>query len=412
MNKVVFDAERRVSACYASSYIVVIACLGLAIVSLAVCEGQESDGEEASQNLTSGGVPSPSFRSSSELLLSKVDDIVVDSRGEVYVYDRDAGLLLLSSSGELVRQVGAEGRGPGEYVGISNLQLLPGDSLLVFDWDLNRVTVFPPGSEEAAYSISVRSGSNGMPIWVTRVPAKSSYLAAYREPFMASDPSSDLEPKPIIISSLGQDGSVEKDSVLVFPTSRPLLLRQGGSITIRGNPFARESVYRMGSDGRLFYGWSDTLGIAIYSAAGERVGGFSASLKPAEVTQQDMDMILAAVEEGPPGAPWPAEMNRAFAEALREAVPETWPVFETFLVDEQGLVWVDTTVRSEADEQWRVFADTGRPIGSATLPQGFEGMVVRNGTIYGVMKDDLDVPSVLGFKVELSPHDTADADKM
>lgn len=95
--------------------------------------------------------------------------------------------------------------------------------LLIFDWDLNRITVFPPGGEEAAYSVSVRSGSSGMPVWISRVPGQTLYLAAYRQPFMASDPSSDLEPKPIIIRSLGQDGTMEQDSVLVFPSSPPLL---------------------------------------------------------------------------------------------------------------------------------------------------------------------------------------------
>ncbi|MGH7557552.1 MAG: hypothetical protein ACREMD_07205, partial [Gemmatimonadota bacterium] len=82
------------------------------------------------------GVPSLSvreaWRSSPDLLLSRVIDLAVDSQGRVYLSDENAGILLLDSQGRLLRNVGRKGEGPGEYRSPSSLRTSPGDSLLLY----------------------------------------------------------------------------------------------------------------------------------------------------------------------------------------------------------------------------------------------------------------------------------------
>lgn len=51
-------------------------------------------------------------------------------------------LLIYDSVGDLLSTLGREGDGPGEFRGIWRLKRLPGDSILVIDWETRRLTVF------------------------------------------------------------------------------------------------------------------------------------------------------------------------------------------------------------------------------------------------------------------------------
>ncbi|MBX3131980.1 MAG: hypothetical protein KF689_01165 [Gemmatimonadaceae bacterium] len=52
---------------------------------------------------------------------------------------------VFAPDGRFLRSLGRAGGGPGEFRGIGSLSVLPGDSLVVFDWGSSRYSIFSPG---------------------------------------------------------------------------------------------------------------------------------------------------------------------------------------------------------------------------------------------------------------------------
>jgi hypothetical protein len=76
----------------------------------------------------------------------QVGAVAVDSRGEIYVSDRQAQeVRVFSATGSFLRTVGTPGSGPGELgLGASELLISPGDTLLVPDPRNRRINRYAP----------------------------------------------------------------------------------------------------------------------------------------------------------------------------------------------------------------------------------------------------------------------------
>jgi hypothetical protein len=87
--------------------------------------------------------------------------MAVDSRENYYVAHGDGGfaatqIWVFDRDGAFTRTIGRDGEGPGEYRLISRIDVLPGDTLLVFDARLRRrTTLAPEGSVVATQSFQV-----------------------------------------------------------------------------------------------------------------------------------------------------------------------------------------------------------------------------------------------------------------
>lgn len=84
-----------------------------------------------------------------EGFVGDVSAIERDSRGRYLVYHRHSrgSLFVFDSAGTFLRTVGGMGEGPGEFRAVSLIQASPGDTLLVFDPRLRRLTILSPTFE-------------------------------------------------------------------------------------------------------------------------------------------------------------------------------------------------------------------------------------------------------------------------
>lgn len=382
----------------------VLSTLGLFSLVLAGCQdaGGEGRGAEA---LASGEKTSVSrpvqeeiacdltemARSAPEANLSIFKALDVDSKGQIYVADWPSKYVrVLSPNGDLLRTIGRSGKGPGEFAYVSNVQILPGDSLLVYDQNLGRITVFTPHSEEVAYTTNLVTADLPPPDFAEKT-SQGSIVAWYVRGFsLRDDPAMDNQRK-VVVRLLGTDGSVLRDSVLVVPSSEALVARSNGGFTLDGSPpFGRDFVIDLGPENRIYYGSTDSLKIGIFTLQGQRVGGFSTPYEPPPVTDQDVEDAFAAKSES-----WREEFRRVF----EESVPETWPAFENFVVDDQGRLWIGLLTPTGEPTQWVAFNESGTRICSATLPENVELKLIRAGKAYGVATDELDVPRVVVYEI-------------
>ena len=321
---------------------------------------------------------------------TEITSLAVDSRGRIYVDDFGSGrVTVLSPEAVPLRTIGRKGSGPGEFQSIRGVQILPGDSLLVYDPSLGRVTVFPPDSGRAAYVVNLLRG--GPPFQVQRTRANDAFLAMYREPFRTTDRPSDHRERRDVLRVLSLDGAVRNDALLAFPSRAFLTVRHEGALHVTPHPFGREGIYRLGPDDRVHYAWTDTLGVETHRLDGGRAGGFSAGFSAPRVTGTDVDSAIAGL------TPWVQPIFRA---TLEDSLPERWPAVRDMLVDDRGRVWLSLATPSGEPPRWSVFDVSGARLGSVTLPAGTTARRVLGKRMYATRTNDMDVPQVVVFAIE------------
>jgi hypothetical protein len=328
--------------------------------------------------------------SSAELV--GVTGLAVDSRGNVYVADRSDQLLVFSPGGAVLRKLGRKGQGPGEFDGLHDVHLLPGDSIYAFDAGLVRVTVFPPRSDRAAYSVNVGTNAMLFPYWVRPVASGRSIFAAYRAAFGDNDGRGPHGHRKEVLRILNPDGSIQRDSVVVLAESEALVLH-GPVEGVTFNPFARQPVFALGGGDRLYAAWNGELAIGVYSASGQRIRTIRPAIaaRPRPITARDRDSVVTALAGTVP----PAEVRRAFA----EIGSDSWPLFRDMVVDDADRVWLGLLGRHGEPVHWTAFDQAGAPVASMDLPENVSLRVLRGRMAYGVELDEDDVPRVVIYEL-------------
>jgi hypothetical protein len=386
--------------------------LAIAALFAVGCGGAPEPAAEAVDQMS--GIPNVRaeeiWRSSSERLLSGIMDLVVDSRGRVYLNDRDAGILLLSASGDSLRVIGRKGAGLGEYAYAVWLEIIDGDSLMVFDAPNRRLSVFEPDSGAFAYAHTFRDlPGNYFPGQIARVPAEPSYVAVF-------EPHFDWETRQRdslgVVRHLDEIGRIVHDSILVFPAEKKLIATEESDGRVRSihtgtHPFAPQPIIRI-SHGLIYYGSSGSPTIDIYDLTGNRIGGFSLPMSPVPITDDDVENWVGSMRgrEPPAAGPEFARAREQWIDQLREDVPDVWPLYRTFLVDDAGRIWFLGLERNNVPEEnraWLVYSADGRPLAKVSFPH-FVITAISKDRAYSTIYDSLGVPTVVADQIpELVP---------
>jgi hypothetical protein len=303
-----------------------------------------------------------------------------DTRGRIFVADwMQKRVTVLSPGGRVLRTLGTVGSGPGEFRAMRGLQVLPGDSLAVYDPELARVTVYEPQSLRVAATVSLGPRLHGpAPFRVTRLKG-GGFVALFRSGFTFNG--GVLAPRRDSVAVLRPDGTPAATIARVPP--RPFL-RSGFSMA--PNPFGREPLVAADSRGHALYVWTDSLAVQTFSDAGAALGRFAVPYQPPRVQPRDVDGELAAMDD---------YGRRTFRQALADSVPGRWPAVRDLLVDDAGRVWLGLAGPRGAAREWAVFTPQGAYLRSVMVPGQVTLRAVRRGRLYGDQSNDDGVPSVV-----------------
>ncbi|HEX8320226.1 hypothetical protein [Longimicrobium sp.] len=328
-------------------------------------------------------------RVESDTLFSAITGIDVDSRGRVYVADWFAArVTVLDAEGRILRTLGRKGLGPGEFRGIRGVQVLSGDSVLVYDPGAARLSVFPPDAEKPSYTVNLGAALGGpKPFTLRRAAADGAYVALIRPQFTPDA----ATPRRDEIRVLNADGTPRGAALRNFPSQSFLRVNQrGGGYSVMPNPFGRQAFVAAGADDRIHVVWSDSLAVETVDVAGRRVGGFSIRHSPPRVTEVD---VSDAVRQLPP------RMAAIFRPVLADSVPERWPAVRGLVADDQGRLWLGLFASSAEPAEWAAFDAGGHYEGSVFLPSDVEVMAVRGGKLYGVAPTEAGAPQVVVLRL-------------
>jgi hypothetical protein len=300
-------------------------------------------------------------------------------------------LRLFDADGHFLGSAGRAGDGPGEFHIPYLLVRTPGDTLLVFDFSPQRITVYdgnlsllgtraPRGTGNPTFAAIFGRLSSGMMVGVgsgSDEPAEQG--SAYR-------PAAYLRYSP--------DGDL-LDTIAMAPGWDTYRVE----VTVRGQrgfspqtpPFGRVAQYTLYSD-QILVGNGDTYEIQVFAEDGELRTLIRLDREPIAVTPEHVasyrKVRLAQLGSSRFTPAW----ERAFADM---PVASTLPAFDSLLADAEGNLWVrEYQIDGHGARQWDVFDPGGRWLGTTTTPSGLHVFEIGSDYILGVSKDELGVERV------------------
>ncbi|MEX0891969.1 MAG: hypothetical protein WEB88_07330 [Gemmatimonadota bacterium] len=298
--------------------------------------------------------------------------VVIDASRQIRYFDR---------AGRHVRTVGGQGSGPGEFRGPLGLMTLPGDSLMVSDFQLRRATVLDPEGTVLEVFPLPRVGLPP-PQLVDVLPDGRLLHSVTDRP--EGWPTGVVETTYIYTAVAPGRAAVDT----LFVRGRPAMFGVGnGMISL---PYARGFSARVdgetllvadGQAGAVERISLDGLVLARYSWAASRLP-VTESMKDAHRQQR---------------APSVARMTGGSAEGVLDDLPfpDSLPAFDSMRPDRgSGRIWLRRFVVDATPHVWTVLDTDGSWLADVEMPPGFSLSDILDGRIVGVWWDEFDVPYV------------------
>lgn len=325
--------------------------------------------------------------SDSSVEFSHITALDVDRSGRVYVADfYRQQVTVLSPRGGFVRRFGRRGSGPGEFRAIRSIQVIDGDSLLVYDPSLARVSVYAPNAAAPTYTVDLGPRlEGGAPFFLWRLPNQPRYVALFRPPFVFVEGRTDLDRRDAV-RVLAADGTRAAD-ILSFP-SRSFLI-SGTSLT--PNPFGREGIVQVTSAGEIAYLWTDSVTITTRSPEGRTLASVRVPHQAPRVSGEDVEREAVRLRED--GLP------ATFEQVVADSAPDRWPAATDMIADHEGNLFVGLSGEAGSPVEWVGFRG-GRYFLSVVLPPDEKLRAVRLPSLFVERRDELNVPQVVIYRIQ------------
>lgn len=319
---------------------------------------------------------------------SGIGAVDVDSRGEIYVVDIPNTLTLLDSTGAFVRKVGSAGDGPGEFRRIADLQVLQGDSVMLFDSDLSRVTIYAPGQSNPSVVRSFERTGHDFALQFMRYSdgSQMEYYAPALGPYAGTP-----ERNPQYLRATTESG--KPIGAVALPGSEILSFSDGQGMTFVLPRFARRTLVALTPE-YAYSLWNDSAAVRVFDRRGNLVSTFRPEVPSvnAPISAADYDTAVAGFGS--------AQAKRSIGSRV-ESRWQTWPMYEAMLVDDRRDLWIKPVSRVGPNRWYRLAADGSRR-GHVDLPVNAVPRVIKNDRIYCVVKDELDVQTIAVYAVTRS----------
>ena len=323
---------------------------------------------------------------------------------EVRVYDE---------SGAQIHASGRAGDGPGEYRMLAGIWRGPGDSLLVSDFLVRRVSVL---DREARFARSFSLGGHTGGL----LPVGGRIEFAVPQGWLADGSvvgvtmgftmnQAKQGPYRDTVSALhyGPEGAV-RDTIARFPgaeTEQMTLSIGGQSISApMPVPLGRQSV--TAAEGRRFYlAQNNTWEIEVRELDGRLVRLIRLKAAPRPLTPEHIAAHRKAQLDQIEAMPAMRSMPPAFKTQLTARIeqaryPATLPFVSSLLVDAEGRLWAQEVPPPGVETAtYAVFDESGQLLGRVTMPEDFRVASIGAEAVYGVWKDADDVEHLRAYRL-------------
>lgn len=320
----------------------------------------------------------------------EVRDIALLDNGRMAVAERSQVRLITLAGSDAV-SAGRDGEGPGEFRSIVGIARLAGDSILVLDDRLKRLSVFDAAGRLAGTIRLETEGSDRL--WDLHVVDDGTVVVgtAWSGRLLGGDRSPGRRRLPYRAFRYERTGELS-DVVGPLPGTEVVVGRAGEATTMGIAPFAHRTTIGV-SGGRLYLGTADEFEILVTRLDAGPVAIIR--LGPIDLVIDERE-IEEWINRRVAQLPFP-EREAAFRRNMAQAEqPRRRPAFERLVVSGGGDVWIKEFAGDSRPEiLWHIMSGTdGRYCGSFSLPAAFQLMDIRGGRLAGVWKDSMEVEYV------------------
>lgn len=346
----------------------------------------EGDGWRVVEELRLG-----SLESEGPEMFGEVRSVELDEAGRVWVLEGQAQeIRVFDATGDHVRTVGREGGGPGELSRAVRLDRAPDGNMWVMDPDNGRLSVF----DTAGSYVEGHTALGGFVIlpWPGGFDAENRYYApipnfaeGFRMELARFGPG--LAPLDTLVPP---EDPVTRDA---FTIERDGVTRVRASI-----PFGGGLTWRVSPQGTFWALLREEYRLDEIDSAGDTLRTVRKSFEPVPVTGGDVEQAIEDLE-------WFTDQGGRVDPSL---FPSRKPPTRNFFVDDLGHLWVSRTAAAGEEEGrvWDIFDPEGRYLGRLALPFNLAlGPMprVRDDVLYGVVRDEMDVPYVILARLTRDP---------
>lgn len=343
--------------------------------------------------------------------MTAIAGLTVGRDGHLYVSQPQEALVrVFDARGRPVRTIGREGKGPGEFVLPSRMGWR-GDTLWVADEVQGRINLFtvdgtPVRSIQFAHTSALTGGKTVIP---GDVLADGSVLGLWRAPLRAL-----AGPTPVAVPLVRFTGGGRPLNQLarVERHNEYAMLESAGGVTFVRQPFTDTPLWEVTPDGshlvivtrpaatsaaraEFLVRKIHFSGRTVFSGRYPYVPRPLSPREVAEATGEQAEGLANSRVPGPPEAAARAALQSAFYR------PRFRPPVTTLLSGGDGTTWLR---REETGGQvlWWVLDPGGSYLATVLLPAALEVRYADRTQIWGVERDELDVPRVVRLRVSAS----------
>jgi hypothetical protein len=312
------------------------------------------------------------------------------SRGEIVVANTGSfELRYYHLNGTYLRAVGRKGGGPGEFAMMGRIWRLGPDSLVLFDFGNNRLSVH---GIDGSFGRTMRLEQVGAIPLPMGVFADGSILAYWH--LVSDGPTADgLQRTPRMYAIWDADGAFV-DSIARLPGSEAYAVSVGAGTSVStGRPFGRSPVVIARGE-RWYYGSSDRYEIEVRAMDGTLERLIRRPVPNRPVTEHLIEERERRLRErrAARGVTTPTPFDDI-------AYPADMPAYEDVRLDAGGSLWVAYYRLEDEPVRWAVFDPEGRWLGDVETPSNGRVWDIGHDYLLGVWQDDLAVQQVRMYRI-------------
>jgi hypothetical protein len=369
---------------------------------------------------------------------SRIAYVDVDRDGNVFVGEGlDTEIRVYSPEGELLRRIGRQGEGPGEFQRLPRFGI-HGDTVWAYDLGLRRITLFDrtgtllATAQAQGVQVPLPSGYGWVMPWAVRPDGTFSsdllLLSYYRpdEDHPQVEHSTNI-PVPRVRFAL--DGTV-LDTLGWDPSPNPRMYSPptperearyqrieigGRNFSVPDPPLTGPQWYTL-HDGRLILDMEvataperGVFTLTRRNLDGDTVFRREYHYVPVTYSAEDLDSIASRAARGAPGGGVPYMPGRetvphdvqVVRNRLREAMQ--FPAFQLPIddgwVDHDERLWLARALPEGDPPRFIVIGANGSLLGEVELPVGIRLWYAKDDLVWASLPDELDVPWLVSYRV-------------
>jgi hypothetical protein len=327
-----------------------------------------------------------------------------DAAGHVYVLDPgNVRIQVFDSSGNLLRSLGAEGEGPGEFQIMARMSVNGSGAVAVSDMGLGRVSILDTHGE------LVRDQVTGGMIDDIVLCDDGTLLLGYGKIGPAS------------VEAYGPDGT------RLWSAGAGETMKGGKMVNIQLDRQTVAPRLEILGDGRSFRAPQGTYVVQAFGADGSDAAAFARAFDRRKITEEEMfpppadgeedsgpQIVMIKRSHGGSGggsavatsedAGWKDEQGESMtidSDRMRKYMPEFHPDTRGILAWPDGRIWVVTAHDERKGMVTDEWSADGEYLRRFEIPREYEWLRVgSDGSLYGVSHDDDDYPSAHRIEVK------------